>query len=64
MRALELPRNASLGSRLAAAWAFAELPEEGDSKAEASPHISTDFVHDGVICPRKQFAVRDGAIPP
>lgn len=54
-RALELPWNASLGSRLAAAWAFAELPEEGDSKAEANPHISTGFVHDGAISPESNL---------
>ena len=56
-----MPQNARPDSRLAAAWAFAELSKEDELKAEANPHISAGFVHDGAICPRKQFAVRDGA---
>ena len=56
-----MPQNARPDSRLAAAWAFAELSKEDEPKAEANPHISAGFVHDGAICPRKQFAVRDGA---
>lgn len=61
MRAPELPQNARPDSRLATAWAFAELSKEDEPKAEANPHISANSVHDGAICPRKQFAVRDGA---
>lgn len=56
-----MPQNARPDSRLAAAWAFAELSKEDELKAEANPHISAGFVHDGAICPRKQFAVRGGA---
>ena len=56
-----MPQNVRPDSRLAAAWAFAELSKEDELKAEANPHISTIFVHDGAICPRKQFAVRGGA---
>lgn len=56
-----MPQNARPDSRLAAAWAFAELSKEEELKAEANPRISANSVHGGAICPRKQFAVRGGA---